>query len=147
MQAITNMGEEQLDACAQLYAAVFSSEPWNAPWTETNARDRLQEILDTPGFLGLIVEGEGQLLGFVMGCLMRAVRGRIFYLHEMCVAVEAQRGGLGSALLDRLHERLVREDVSKVFLLTMKGSPAEAFYLKNAYREEHSGVMLTKDLG
>ncbi len=78
MQEITVMGEERLDACARLYAAVFSSEPWNAPWTETNARDRLQEILDTPGFLGLVVEDEGRMLGFVMGCLMRAVRGRVF---------------------------------------------------------------------
>lgn len=68
------------------------------------------------------------------------------HLHKMCVAVDAQRGGLGSTLLDQLHERLACEDVTKVFLLTMKGSTVEAFYSKNGYRVEHNGVMLTKNL-
>jgi aminoglycoside 6'-N-acetyltransferase I len=125
--------ESRLTGCARLFAAVFGSEPWNEPWTEEGARERLRDILGTPGYLGLVVvEGE-EILGFAAGSAWRHAEGRLFYLYEMCVRPEAQGRGIGGRLLKDLHDRLDRMGVERVFLLTGRDGPAEAFYAKNGY--------------
>lgn len=46
-EEILPLGFAYLDRCASIFAAAFSEEPWNQPWTTEAARERLKEILDT----------------------------------------------------------------------------------------------------
>ena len=137
---------EHLDACANLFAAVFNAGPWNEPWTPLTARARLGEILDVPGSLGFVSLAHGEVAGLVLGCLWQQAEGRLFHLYEICVRPDLQRGGIGRGLLDRLDEELQDRGVARSFLLTFGGGSAEAFYRGNGYRRDHNTVALVKDL-
>jgi len=145
-ERIDPFGEGCLDGCAELFAAVFSAEPWDEHWTQDAARERLEEILGSPGSsVGLVCFSRGEVAGLVLGCVMRRAGERLFYLHEMCVAAGWQGEGIGGRLLTRLESRLREMGVGSIFLLTGKGIPAEGFYLENGYREVPV-VAMAKDL-
>lgn len=134
-ESIERLDEGCLDGCAELFASVFGSEPWNEPWARDTARERLEEILGSPGCLGLVCVSRGEVTGLVLGCVVRRAGGRLFYLHEMCVAAGRQGEGIGGRLLARLESRLRESGVGSIFLLTGEGTPAENFYPKSGYEE------------
>ena len=59
-----------LQACAALFAQVFSSVPWNEPWHDAGALARLEHFFESPGAVGGVGLGEGEgLAGFLLGNL------------------------------------------------------------------------------
>ena len=121
-----------LDVAAQLYVSVFNAAPWHDDWTPTTARQRLADTLATPGALGFVLV-EGDMLGFALGYSEPWYDGAHFYLKEMCVRGDRQRTGFGTRLLQHLERVLREQQVDRVYLLTMQGSPAEAFYARQGY--------------
>lgn len=116
--------------CAELFAAAFAREPWSEDWNVADATARLDEVYRTPGAYGLLAEEDGELLGFALGYIERLNREQHFYLKEMAVAPERQREGIGAALMETLCRNLKEMGITVVYLLTLRGSPAETFYRK-----------------
>jgi len=142
--SIEPFSEGHLERCAALFAATFGAEPWNEPWTRETGAARLRELMDTPGFFGLVCTTGERVLGFAAGCLMQHAWGRLYYLHEMCVD-EGWRGrGVGGVLLGRLEGELEGR-AARVFLLTGREG-AEGFYARQGYRTEDGLVAMVKDL-
>lgn len=125
---------DNLEDGARLYCTVFNEPPWDNDWTVDRAQRRMSEIIETPGYRGYIAAREEELIGFVMGNLEQWYTGEHFYLKEMCVRPSRQRRGIGTALLEHLGDELRREEVERVYLLTMQESPAHAFYDANGFR-------------
>ncbi len=121
-----------LDAAAQLYVSVFNAAPWYDRWTPATACQRLADTLATPGALGFVLV-EDDMLGFALGYSEPWYDGAHFYLKEMCVRGDRQRSGLGTRLLQHLEQALREQQVDRVYLLTMHGGPAEAFYARQGY--------------
>lgn len=48
--------EADIDACASLFAQVFSSAPWNEGWDDDFAFDRLFHFYKSKGFIGVLAE-------------------------------------------------------------------------------------------
>ena len=135
---------EQLEACTQLYVDVFNGEPWNDRWTLPAASQRLQDLLNTPGFFGVIVVRE-QPVAFVAGCREQWPDRVVFCLKEVCVRADLQGQGIGTRLLQHLDAELAsRLGVTSVYLATMRDSPAEAFYRKNGYRTQERLVLMSR---
>ena len=133
---ISPFADEYLEGCARLFAGVFSREPWNEPWTLETARRRVREITSFPGSLGFVALLDGEVVGLALGGLWQEAEGRLFYLYEMCVKPEEQGTGVGGSLLGRLSEELESVGVEKIFLLTARDTPAEAFYERHGFRRD-----------
>jgi aminoglycoside 6'-N-acetyltransferase I len=123
--------------CAEVFVAVFSRGPWNEDWRLTDALTRLEALYRTPGFYGVIACADEemvppadteQVFGFAMGHVERWKQGRHFYLQEMCVMPQRQRRGVGTAIMEALRQGLAEMDVEAIYLLTLRDSPAAAFY-------------------
>ncbi|MBW4511220.1 MAG: GNAT family N-acetyltransferase [Scytonematopsis contorta HA4267-MV1] len=136
---------EYIDDCAWLFLEVFNSEPWNEKWTFANAVLALQQILNTPNFIGFIWQ-EDMILGFVLGCCEPTDTGKRFFLKEICVKNNQQRQGIGSQLLSYLTQYLVEIDVKLIYLLTRKNSNAEFFYSKQGFVQSSIMTMMVKHL-
>jgi aminoglycoside 6'-N-acetyltransferase I len=139
--------------CAEVFVAVFSREPWNEDWRVTDALTRLEELYRTPGFYGVIAyadeemvppEDSEQGLGFAMGHTERWKRGRPFYLTEMCVMPHRQRRGVGTAIMRVLCQDLAEMDVEAMYLLTLRDSPAEAFYEQCGFNVNSRMILMGK---
>lgn len=141
---VTPLARGDLDRCSHLYVGVFNAPPWNDRWTLITARQRLLDLLDTPGFAGSVLLANDELVGFAMGYSEQWQNNRVFYLTEMCVKTASQRQGFGTRLLRSLEKRLTAEfGATSIYLMTMRGGPAERFYAANGYRINERMVMMS----
>ena len=138
--------QKKLDECALLFVEVFNNKPWNESWTFETAKLLLSQILNTPGFIGLILQKQGIILGFVIGCCEQRDKSKNFYLKEICVCSNKQRQGIGTKLIQHLMYRLNEIGVNLIYLLTMKDEYAEEFYSKNGFQASQRMIMMTKHL-
>lgn len=142
-EEIQTFTTDHLDKCANLYVKVFNGEPWNEQWTIETARLRLFEILNTPGFIGFVLQ-QDELLGFVAGYCEQVQKGKGFYLKEICTRSDRQRQGIGTKLLNQLMNSLTAMEVTAIYLVTMKDGQAEAFYSKNGYQRSERLIVMSK---
>lgn len=136
---------QYLDGCARLYAATFSENPWNEGWTQETAKERLSQVIGTPGFHGLVVVRDEEVVGLAFGYRRRRPEGDFFLLDEMCVSSTLGRTGLGHMLITRLRRDLAGQNVERVVLLTGRNGPARTFYEKNGFRENLDWVLMVAD--
>ncbi|MGW5365717.1 GNAT family N-acetyltransferase [Actinopolymorpha pittospori] len=140
-QTIEAFDTAVLDAAAHLFVSVFNAPPWNDSWSDSSARTRLRDVVETPGFVGVALHQGQDLCGFAIGHTEQWFAGRHFLLQEMCVRTELQRQGIGTELIDALEARLF--DVEQVYLLTDRHSPAHSFYERCGFRSaRRQGVMI-----
>ena len=129
------IAENDLEACAKIFECVFSSEPWNEPWTFDAAYTRLNHFFESKGFFGVLAEEDsGKIIAFVLGNKEPFCHGELYYLREMCVDNDHQSAGIGSSLSSYLDESLVRQGIKGMYLATAKNIPAASFYQKNDFK-------------
>lgn len=126
--------DRDLDGCADTFVAAFAADPWNEVWPAAAARQRLAEVLATPGALGLTVVREGECIGFVAGYVESFHPFDRFQLAEMAVHPDHQRRGVGSGLVQVLLDRLAARDVGEVFLVTARGESPEGFWASQSFK-------------
>jgi GNAT superfamily N-acetyltransferase len=114
--------------CASFFMEVFNAPPWNEAWTADSALQRLADCARTPHFLGLIAEDGAEIVGMAFGYSQRYQEEMHYFLLEFCVASGRQREGIGGALLAELHRRLQASGVNRIYTLTARDTPAQAFY-------------------
>ena len=141
-EAIVDVHGELVPRCADLFIAVFNGPPWNESWTAGSASERLAEITGTPGFAGVALAAGNDVTGVALGQAERWHTGRVFCLREMFVLPGLQHQGRGSRLLAALYDRV--PDAAGHYLLTDRGTPAQAFYEKHGYTEARARIMMTR---
>ncbi|EPC03175.1 hypothetical protein L861_22970 [Litchfieldella anticariensis FP35 = DSM 16096] len=127
------MEERDLEPCAQLFAQVFSADPWNEPWDTGQALKRLAHFHASSGFLGVMAQRQ-EVVGFALGNLEPFCMGTLFYLREMCIATTQQSRGVGKQLYHALQQELESCHVRAVYLATDRGIPAASFYQGLGFR-------------
>ncbi|EKV00431.1 Acetyltransferase (GNAT) family [Leptolyngbya sp. PCC 7375] len=133
-----------LEECAALFAAVFNSPPWNETWSQEIALGRLQDCYSTPGSYGIVAIAKDRILGFAIGHTETWCEGKHFFLKEMCIQSTQQRSGIGTKIIDMLDQQLRSQDVSIIYLLTMRDSPAAAFYEQCGFACHSKMMMMIK---
>jgi len=131
-----------LEECARLLVATFNAEPWNDEWTLDTAKKELTWTMGVPGFVGLVSLDEG-VVAFATGYREPDDRREVFYLKTFCVRPDAHGTGVGSRLLGHLREHLDKGGVNTIYLITHRGTPAEAFYRKNGYTVNPEDIVMT----
>lgn len=121
--------KHDIENCAKLFTQVFSSEPWNEPWTNEHAYNRLSHFYSSKGFLGILLKKES-ILGFALGNLEPFYFGNMFYLREMCTDTDLQSQGIGGKVYAALEKELVAKSVKSIYLTTERDIPAASFYKK-----------------
>jgi GNAT superfamily N-acetyltransferase len=130
---IVDIHQANIDQFVDLYVAVFSGAPWNDGWSREAALERLTAFTTHPRFYGLgRIEGR-EPAALVMGWGERWVRGWMFHVKEMCVAVALQRKGFGNGLLKSLESNLRAENFMGIHLQTGAKTPARKFYESCGY--------------
>lgn len=140
-ERIESFKEEHVDECASLLVATFNAEPWNDEWTLDTAKEEIIWTKNVPGFVGLVALNEG-VVAFATGYREPDDRRDVFYLKTFCVRPDAQGTGVGSRLIGHLKERLGEGGVNMIYLITHKGTPAEAFYRKNGYSVNSPDIVM-----
>ncbi len=139
---IKQITEPQLQECVQLYQQTFSGEPWNEPWTEERAFERLNHFYQSRGFIGLGAWNEEGCCAFTLGNREPFLDRQAFYLREMCVKPDFQRQGIGRRLLVALHGLLKESGLARIYLLTNHDYAAYDFYKKIGYKPADGMEML-----
>jgi aminoglycoside 6'-N-acetyltransferase I len=139
---IEGFRRDHLEECARLLVATFNAEPWNDEWTLDTAKKELTWTMGVPGFVGLVSLDEG-VVAFATGYREPDDRREVFYLKTFCVKPDAQGTGVGSRLLGYLREHLDKGGVNTIYLITHRGTPAEAFYRKNGYTVNPEDIVMT----
>lgn len=141
---IEGFRRDHLEECATLLVATFNAEPWNDEWTLDTAKRELTWTMGVPGFVGLVSLDEG-VVAFATGYREPDDRREVFYLKTFCVKPDAQGTGVGSRLLGHLREHLDKSGVNTIYLITHRGTPAEAFYGKNGYTVNPDDIVMTSE--
>lgn len=141
---IRNFVSEDMAQCFNLFVDVFNGEPWNDKWTKERAEQYLMDYVNAPGFKGVVAKHESRMHGFLFGISKRWWSGDEFFVNEMCVKTDAQRRGIGTALLQYLESDLKESGIESVTLLTNRDIPAEHFYMKNGFSAIDRLVFLAK---
>tara|TARA_Y100001949_G_C15955588_1_gene316804 strand:+ start:900 stop:1340 length:441 start_codon:yes stop_codon:yes gene_type:complete len=129
---LRNIQEADIDACALLFAQVFSSEPWNEEWNKEFASERISHFFQSKGFIGVLAEDDG-IIGFALGNTEPFYFGSMFYLREMCTHRNLQKQGVGNKILGALEAELCSHKVKSIYLTTERAIPAAKFYQKNGF--------------
>jgi GNAT superfamily N-acetyltransferase len=141
LRKILPLTDDYLKDCVELILFVFNSSPWNENWTFETASLLLQEITHTPGFMGFVTLRDEQVIGFLAGYSEQRDRTKCFYIKEICVHPEHQGQGIGSHLLQHLEQETSQLGCNLIYLITMRESQAESFYLKNCYKHSPRIIM------
>lgn len=123
--AIRDSLRSDLSAIHDLYPAAFPDE---------DLLPLIRLLLDgRDDVMSLVAERDGALVGHVAfsHCTVTGSGARVALLGPLAVAPEAQRGGIGSALVRAGHERLAGQGVSRVLVL---GDPA--YYGRFGFRAD-----------
>jgi aminoglycoside 6'-N-acetyltransferase I len=135
---------DHLDECADLLVSSFNAEPWNKQWTLDTAKQELTWTMRVPGFVGFVSLDNG-VVAFATGYREPDDRREVFYLKTFCVRPDAQGAGVGSRLIGHLKEQLGKNGVNTIYLITNKGTPAEAFYRKQGYTVNAEDIVMTSE--
>lgn len=146
MMNIQELDSSDLEECAKLYVDVFNGEPWKDSWSIETAYKRLENIVNSPSFVGLKYMEDGRITGALFGNLEQWFEGMHYTLREMFVLTELQGSGIGNKLFKHLEAVLKEKDVRTVLLFTSKGNLTSQFYLKNGFMEYEDMAMMGKDI-
>ena len=138
---VRKIESSDIGPCAALFAEVFREAPWNEPWSQQNAKERLAHIYDSKGFVGFLIEKKNNIIGIVLGNVEPFAGGDAFYLREMCIMKEEQGKEYGKKLVACLHSELAAQKIARSYLITRRNGLAATFYLANGYNyEEHEVI-------
>lgn len=119
--------EADLPALFVLASQCFPQDAWSL--------ERLREDTQGPHAVGLVVEANQTLLGFV---LARLVLDEL-ELHQVAVHPSVRRLGYAQALLQALRARTLPDGMRVIFLeVRASNEPARRFYEKHGF--QHMGV-------
>lgn len=130
---IRSITQQDLDACAELYAAVFSAPPWRESWSREHAYQRLSHFYHSAGFEGRVYDAQG-IKALVLGTSEPFGPSTLFYLREMCVHPQQQNRGIGKYLLTAFIKILKQSGIDEIYLFTERDIPAAHFYRSLGFR-------------
>lgn len=95
------------------------------------SRDEIAAMVEQPGIIVVVAEQEGHVAGFAMAYPMRGKRGHIITID---VLAQHRKCGLGTWLMEEVHNRLRAAGMRRVTLETaVDNAAAIRFYEKLGY--------------
>ena len=130
----------------RIYAAAFSGEPWNDPWSEEDATVHVKEIIESPQPYGIECVADGKVVGFLLGTSMLFHYGRTFELNDLAVDPQCQGSGIAKRLMDRAMKDLKEMGIVGVHLITAADGWLKDFYAKYGFRREERVMLMGMEM-
>lgn len=142
----SNIDEDDLVVCSELYVATFREPPWNEEWDMEDAFERLSDFLAYPKSLAIKATLNEKIGGFLCGKIQQSNGSTYYDLEEICVCSTLQRQGVGKSLIGKLKEMLREKGVSKIYLITQRDSGPSNFYTALGFSEDQSVIVMGKNI-
>lgn len=143
---IIGYSPEQNRAIITSYIETFAGEPWFETWQPEWVQSRIDWLVKTPGFIGLVAVEDMQVLGAMLGYAQPFKDEQHFEVLELFVHPSAQGQGIGAKLLAELEVKLQQYAKPHIYLATAKDSGPEKFYQKQGYQTSEQLCYMTKVL-
>ncbi|HLY68029.1 MAG TPA: GNAT family N-acetyltransferase [Chloroflexota bacterium] len=123
------------------YAAV--AELWEASGIRTESLEDVRFKLQRDPELFLVAEDGGDIVGVVLGTF----DGRFGSVNRLAITESHRRGGLASALLERVEDSLRAKGARRVWAwIEGHNQASRALFARNGYEEWQAVVTATKTL-
>ena len=131
-----------LNAAAALYFSAFTRPPWNDKGTVEQARKRLEEIYETRGSMGYVLQDQksGEIVAVAIGCFESWLD--FYNLKEFYVHPDRQNQRLGSKLLETITAEAFRNGARRIYGWTARNSGAEKFWLKMGFVPDSRDIIV-----
>ena len=129
----------------EVFTSVFTKEPWNDDWSNTNQLDMYINDLVGQGYsltYGLFDDNE--LIGISLGYVKHWYSGTEYIINEFCIKTDRQGAGAGSFFIAEIEKAIKELGIKQIFLLTDSNVPAYKFYKKNGFVEEETTSPMVK---
>lgn len=129
----------------EVFISVFTKEPWNDDWSNTNQLDMYINDLVGQGYsltYGLFDDNE--LIGISLGYVKHWYSGTEYIINEFCIKTDRQGAGAGSFFIAEIEKAIKKLGIKQIFLLTDSNVPAYNFYKKNGFSEEQTTRPMVK---
>lgn len=107
----------------------------DAEWTEEKANKRIHQIVTIEDSYGLILEDNGETIGFVMGYFSQYDDGIVYDLNEIVIDRAFQGRGMGTVLLNELQKRVKERGAFLMQLTSVNDEMHHHFYAKNGLKD------------
>lgn len=145
--SMVDYSAEQNSAMIASYIETFAGEPWFETWQPEWVQSRIDWLVKTPGFIGLVALGQNEeVLGAMLGYAQPFKDEQHFEVLELFVHPSAQGQGIGAKLLAELEVKLQQYEKPHIYLATAKDSGPETFYQKQGYQTSEQLCYMTKAL-
>jgi len=125
---------KHLKDCQNLFTSIYNAENFNCNFTQEKATAYLEELVNTPRFIGFLFFNKEKLLGLAF-CHEKtwAWRDEIC-INELLIHPDYQRSGLGSRLLSFIEKFAKNRELAGITLVT-NTLPLANFYIQNGFME------------
>ncbi len=131
----------------ELFANVFTKEPWNDDWSDENQlRLYIHDLVGQDNSLTFGLYEGNELIGVSMGHIKHWYTGTEYYIDELCISTEKQGQGAGTLFVGEIEKACGEMGLTHLFLLTGKDVPAFRFYKKQDFRAAENMVAFAKNL-
>ena len=139
------IGTEEIPASRELFAGVFTGEPWNDDWSDGEQLDLyLEDLVGQQNSLTYGLYEDGRMVGLSMGRMKHWYTGTEYYIDELCIRTDRQGTGLGTLFLQEIEHAIREAGMVQIFLQTSADVPAYQFYRKNGFQELKGHVSFQK---
>ena len=148
MLSLKRLSIKDKEIITDVFTSVFTKEPWNDDWSDTNQLDMYINDLVGQGYsltYGLFDDDE--LIGISLGYVKHWYSGTEYIINEFCVKTERQGAGAGSFFIAEIEKAIKEMEIKQIFLLTDSNVPAYNFYKKNGFSEEQTTRPMVKRFG
>lgn len=121
----------------ELNIRALKPAPWNLDLRPYKVYRKLNPVVGDPSFYGLqACDKKGKLVGVALASEATLRSGVPYFLFAgLYVDPSVHKGGIGRQLVQRVLAEGKARGLDHVYLGTLKGSPAEAFYLKMGFEK------------
>ena len=148
MLKIKRLSIKEKEAITNVFLGVFTKEPWNDDWSDTEQLDMyINDLIGQSYSLTYGLYDDDELIGISMGYIKHWYRGTEYIINEFCIKTELQGKGAGTFFIKEIEKAIQELGLNQIFLLTDTNVPAYNFYKKNGFFEETTTVAFGKRVG
>ncbi|MBR0086188.1 MAG: GNAT family N-acetyltransferase [Lachnospiraceae bacterium] len=141
------LGPEDKESIKEVFAGVFTKEPWNDDWSDKEQLDLYITDLIGQGYsLTYGLYDSDELIGISLGHIKHWYSGTEYYIEELCIRTDRQGAGAGTFFLAEIEKAIQKLGLKQIFLLTDSNVPAYEFYKKNGFFEVETNAGMAKAL-
>ena len=122
--------------CIDDFIQSFNSPPWNEKWSRKRAHEYVNDVLNTPKFIGFILSNGNENVAYAL-CFKKYWWNKNdrckLYVELFFTKPAYQQSGYGTMLLEHMEEYAKENELRSIMLFTQKDKPAYHFYAKNDF--------------